>query len=52
MGEGNKMLRTISIGNHISVQGLFVSQKANGMVAVQVDDKVYVGKPVAPLRRS
>ena len=48
---GDKMLRTIAIGNHISVQGMFVSQHADGKVAVSVDDKIYVGTPVVSLRR-
>ncbi|VDC23506.1 hypothetical protein [Pseudogemmobacter humi] len=46
------MLRTISIGNHISVQGLFVSQGPDGKIAVSVDNRVYVGTPVQPVRQS
>lgn len=42
------MLRTISIGSCISVQGLFVGQQADGRVIVRVDDKTFVGRPVVP----
>ncbi|WP_255470992.1 hypothetical protein [Paracoccus sp. M683] len=40
------MIRTITIGSCISVQGLFERKDANGMIAVRVGDKLYVGKPV------
>ncbi|MBJ2152299.1 hypothetical protein [Paracoccus sp. IB05] len=41
------MLRTISIGSCISVQGLMVSQNADGTVVIRVDDRTYTGRPVA-----
>ncbi|MGB4826223.1 MAG: hypothetical protein WBP18_02925 [Paracoccaceae bacterium] len=44
------MLRTISIGSCVSVQGLFVGQTEDGKMIVRVGDKTYVGTPVAPLR--
>ena len=47
-----RMLRTISVGTCISVQGLFVSQLADGKIVVRVDDKSFVGYPVVPVRNS
>lgn len=44
------MLRTISIGTCVSVQGVVVKQLADGKVMVKVDDKTFVGYPVAPFR--
>lgn len=40
------MLRTITIGSCISVQGRFVRTLDCGRVVVSVDDKTYVGYPV------
>ena len=40
------MLRTITLGSCISVQGIYVKDLADGRVAVKVDDTVHVGKPV------
>jgi hypothetical protein len=44
------MLRTIAIGSCVSVQGLVVGQTADGKLIVRVDEKTYVGTPVATLR--
>lgn len=44
------MLRTIAIGSHISVQGIMVGQSNDGKIMVRVDDKTFVGYPVAPAR--
>jgi len=41
------MLRTITIGSAISVQGIFVKDLADGRVAVKVDETVYAGTPVS-----
>lgn len=41
------MIRTIVIGSHISVQGLFVRALADGRIAVRDGDKTYIGKPVS-----
>lgn len=41
------MLRTITVGKYISVQGLFVRDLPNGEILVQVDNDLYAGKPVA-----
>jgi hypothetical protein len=41
------MLRTISLGSCVSVQGLVVGQQADGKLIVRVDEKTFVGYPVA-----
>ncbi len=46
------MLRTISLGSCVSVQGLQVAQLADGKIVVKVDEKTFVGFPVAALRTS
>ena len=40
------MLRTIVIGNYISVQGTFVRQLPDGKILVRVGDREFAGKPV------
>lgn len=40
------MLRTITIGTCVSVQGLFVAERADGRIAVKVGEDTFVGKPV------
>jgi len=44
------MLRTISLGSCVSVQGVVVGQLANGKLVIRVDDKTFVGYPVSPTR--
>ncbi|MGB8813191.1 MAG: hypothetical protein WCC57_08395 [Paracoccaceae bacterium] len=44
------MLRTITLGSCVSVQGLVVAQLADGKLVVRVDDKTFTGYPVASLR--
>ena len=44
------MLRTISLGSCVSVQGLLVGQMENGKIIVKVDEKTFVGYPVSPQR--
>ena len=46
------MLRTISIGSCVSIQGLLVGQMADGKIMVKVDEKTFVGYPVMPVRNS
>lgn len=46
------MLRTISLGSCVSVQGLLVSQLADGKIMIRVDEKLFVGYPVAETRKS
>jgi hypothetical protein len=40
------MLRTITIGSCVSVQGLFVAHMPDGKIMIKVDDKTFVGTPV------
>ncbi|MCA0042102.1 hypothetical protein [Celeribacter litoreus] len=40
------MIRSITLGKYISVQGQFVSEMANGNIQVRVGDKTFVGKPI------
>ena len=44
------MLRTISVGSCVSIQGLMVGQMADGKIMVKVDEKTFVGYPVTPVR--
>lgn len=44
------MLRTISLGTCVSVQGLVVGNTPDGKLMVRVDDKTFVGYPVTPNR--
>ena len=46
------MLKTISIGSCVSVQGLLVGQAADSMIKVKVDDKIYVGRPIESNRKN
>ncbi len=41
------MLRTVSIGTTILIQGLFVRTLANGKVVVAVGSREYQGTPVS-----
>lgn len=40
------MLRTITLGSCVSVQGTFVRSMPDGRISVQVDNTVYSGVPV------
>ncbi|WP_267895642.1 hypothetical protein [Paracoccus sediminilitoris] len=40
------MIRTISVGSYISIQGLFEGSTADGNIRVRVGDRTYEGKPV------
>ena len=40
------MLRTITLGSCVSVQGTFVRAMPDGRIAVQVDNTVYSGVPI------
>lgn len=46
------MLRTIAIGTCVSVQGIVVGQTADGKLMVRVDEKTFVGTPVAQTTRA
>lgn len=41
------MVRTISVGSCVSIQGLFLGQEPDGKVRILVGNKTYVGKPVS-----
>ena len=40
------MLRTITLGSCVSVQGIFVKDLPDGQIAVRVEDKIFAGQPV------
>ena len=40
------MLRTITIGNYLSVQGTFVRMLTCGLMQVRVGDRLFAGRPV------
>ena len=40
------MLRTITIGTTVSVQGIFVRVMPDGRVSVKVDNDIFTGKPI------
>ncbi|MEZ5753300.1 MAG: hypothetical protein R3D90_00585 [Paracoccaceae bacterium] len=44
------MLRTITIGSCVSVQGILVGHTADGKVMIRVDERTFVGEPVAPAK--
>ncbi|WP_284324483.1 hypothetical protein [Cypionkella aquatica] len=46
------MLRTISVGSCVSIQGLLVGQMADGKIMVKVDEKTFVGYPVIRAKAS
>lgn len=43
------MLRTITVGTHVQIQGLFVKALENGKVVVSVGSREYEGHPVKRL---
>ena len=49
---GLAMLRTITVGSCVSIQGLLVKQLADGKMVVRVDDKTFVGYPVTSERKA
>lgn len=44
------MLRTISIGSCVSIQGLLVGQQNDGKIMVKVDEKTFIGFPVTGVK--
>ncbi len=40
------MLRTITIGSYMSVQGYYVRTLEDGRIVVRVGDETYTGRPV------
>lgn len=45
--KGTDMIRTITIGSYISVQGVFERQTEGGDIVIRVGEKTYQGKPVS-----
>lgn len=41
------MLKTIVIGNHLSVQGRFVQLLNDGLCQVRVGTEIFTGRPVS-----
>ncbi|RPE64679.1 hypothetical protein EDD53_2439 [Pacificibacter maritimus] len=41
------MLRSISMGKYISVQGLFVRESSQGKIVVSVGGKTFEGTPIS-----
>ncbi|MGB7242223.1 MAG: hypothetical protein WBC93_09080 [Sulfitobacter sp.] len=41
------MLRTITLGSSVSIQGIYVKALPDGRISVKVDDTVFSGTPVA-----
>jgi hypothetical protein len=46
------MLRTITIGSSLQVQGVAVGSSSDGKLTVKVGDKVYTGRPVPNLTQA
>ena len=44
--RGFKMIRTITVGSCISVQGKFERELENGRIVVSVGEQTYAGRPV------
>lgn len=40
---GDKMFKTITIGNHLSVQGTFVQMLKDGLCQVRVGTRIFTG---------
>ena len=45
-GDTGSMLRTITLGSCVSVQGTFIRTLDDGKIMVRVDEKTYIGFPV------
>jgi len=42
------MLRTVTIGSCVSIQGIFVKALENGLIRIKVDDRIFDGRPITP----
>jgi hypothetical protein len=42
------MLRTITIGSYVSIQGQFVRNLPDGRTVIRVGDREFTGRPVLP----
>ena len=41
------MLRTVTIGSHVSIQGIFVKLLECGRMQVRVGSRIFTGQPVS-----
>jgi hypothetical protein len=41
------VLKTITVGNYISVQGIFEKALSDGRIEVRVGSRIYTGSPVS-----
>jgi len=41
------MVRTITVGNYLSIQGIFVRNLADGRIVVRVGKDEFTGRPVS-----
>jgi len=44
------MVKTIAVGNYVSIQGLFVRALSDGRIVVRVGKDEFVGRPVSATR--
>jgi hypothetical protein len=44
------MLRTITIGSSVYIQGTFLKEFEDGQIAVKVYEGTFVGRPVTPFK--
>jgi hypothetical protein len=44
------MLRTITIGSCVFIQGTFLKDLGNGQIAIKVFDGTFIGRPVTPFK--
>ncbi|WP_339108514.1 hypothetical protein [Thioclava sp. GXIMD4216] len=40
------MLRTITVGSSVSIQGIYQGKLADGKITVRVGEELYTGRPV------
>lgn len=40
------MLRTVTVGNYLSIQGIFVKMLKDGLMEVRVGSRTFAGRPV------
>jgi len=45
------MLRTITVGSCVSIQGILVGNLPDGRISVQVGDKIFSGKPISTINK-
>lgn len=40
------MLRTVTVGSCVSIQGIFVKALEDGLICIRVGEKLFSGRPV------